>query len=273
MFEDQTRDFWKAKRRTLSDDSTNPSSGTIERPTRTDTKKSSRGRPSVESLRLPASRNATTQIRPEERQAEPEGNRRTQPKNPLPRTEHRSIRLDEEVADIIAEHARKEHTTDIQVIQRAVDRYAHWHLWEEKFGFISVPSSMEQKLMSLLSEGQARDLGRHLAETFAQDFVRYVFKTPNLESVLAAFRYLARPYANFFSLQEHDPEDQTLSFFHDRGIKVSILWEEIIGYALREIAHVGVRIEHTENQINVHYAIPAHHVKLSVGAHLGSDAH
>src|SRR3989442_9739818 len=94
MFEDQTRDFWKAKRRTLSDDSTNPSSGTIERPTRTDTKKSSRGRPSVESLRLPASRNATTQIRPEERQAEPEGNRRTQPKNPLPRTEHRSIRLD-----------------------------------------------------------------------------------------------------------------------------------------------------------------------------------
>jgi hypothetical protein len=259
MFEDETRDFWKAKRRTLSDDSISPSSATVEGPARTDAIKSSRGRPSVESLRLPASRNATTQIRSEERQAEPEGNRRTQPKNPLPRTEHRSIRIDEEVADIIAEQARKEHTTDIQVIQRAVDRYAHWHLWEEKFGFISVPSSMEQKLMSLLSEGQARDLGRHLAETFAQDFVRYVFKTPNLESVLAAFRYLARPYANFFSLQEHNPEDQTLSFFHDRGIKVSILWEEIIGYALREIAHVGVHIEHTENQINVHYKIPAHH--------------
>jgi hypothetical protein len=78
--------------------------------------------------------------------------------------------MDEEVAGIIVEQARQEHTTDIQVIQRAVDRHAHWHLWEEKFGFISVPSSMEQKLMSLLSEEQARDLGRELAETFAQDF-------------------------------------------------------------------------------------------------------
>jgi hypothetical protein len=164
--------------------------------------------------------------------------------------------LDEEVAGILADQARNEHTTDIQVIQRAVDRYAHWHLWEEKFGFISVPSFMEQKLMSLLSEGQAREVGRQLAETFAQDFVRYVFKTPNLESVLAAFRYLARPYANFFSLQEHNPEDHTLSFFHDRGTKVSILWQEIIGYALRNIAHVEAQIEHTENQINVHYTIP-----------------
>src|SRR5438105_5706580 len=169
---------------------------------------------------------------------------------------NREIRLEEEVAGIIAEQARQEHTTDVQVIQRAMDRYAHWHLWEEKFGFISVPSSMEQKLMSLLSEGQARELGRHLAETFAQDFVRYVFKTPNLASVLAAFRYLTRPYANFFSLQEHNPEDHTLSFFHDQGIKVSILWEEIISYALREIARVEVRIEHTENQITVHYTIP-----------------
>jgi hypothetical protein len=256
MFERQTSDFWKAKRRTLSDDSTNPSSATVEGPARTYAKKSAWGRPSVEILRLAASRNAMTQIRPEARQAEPEGNRRTQPEKPLPRTEHRTIRMDEEVAGIIVEQARQEHTTDIQVIQRAVDRHAHWHLWEEKFGFISVPSFMEQKLMSLLSEEQARDLGRELAETFAQDFVRYVFKTPNLASVLAAFRYLARPYANFFLLQEHSPEDHTLSFFHDRGIKVSILWEEIIGYALREIAHVKAQIEHTENQITVHYTIP-----------------
>jgi len=84
--------------------------------------------------------------------------------------------------DIIAEQARQEHS-DIQVIQRAVDRYAHWHLWEEKFGFISVPSSMGHKLMSLLTDGQARELGRHLAETFARDFVRYAFKTPNLANV------------------------------------------------------------------------------------------
>jgi hypothetical protein len=95
-----------------------------------------------------------------------------------------------------------------------------------------------------------------LAETFAGDFVRYVFKTPNLANVLAAFRYLARPYANFFSLQEHSPEDHTLSFFHDRGVKVSILWEEIISYALRDIAGVKVQMEHTESQITVHYTIP-----------------
>jgi len=106
--------------------------------------------------------------------------------------------------DIIAEQARQEHSSDIQVIQRAVDRYAHWHLWEEKFGFISVPSSMGHKLMSLLTDGQARELGRHLAETFARDFVRYAFKTPNLANVLAAFRYLARPYANLFSLQDSE---------------------------------------------------------------------
>jgi len=47
-----------------------------------------------------------------------------------------------------------------------------------------------------------------------------------------------------------------MSFFHDRGVKVSILWEEIISYALREIARVEVQIEHTENQITVRYTIP-----------------
>ena len=47
-----------------------------------------------------------------------------------------------------------------------------------------------------------------------------------------------------------------LSFFHDRGVKVSILWEEIISYALRGIARVEVQIEHTENQITVRYTVP-----------------
>jgi len=51
-------------------------------------------------------------------------------------------------------------------------------------------------------------------------------------------------------------QDHTLSFFHDRGVKVSILWKEIISYALREIAGVEVQIEHTENQITVRYTIP-----------------
>jgi len=64
-----------------------------------------------------------------------------------------------------------------------------------------------------------------------------------------------RSYANFFSLQEDNPEDHILSFFHDRGVKVSILWEEMISYALREIAGVEVQIEHTENQITVRYTI------------------
>jgi len=242
MFERQTSDFWR--------------SGTIKDLGRAEAKKLSQEPFPVENFQSQTNRSAIIPIQHETRQAESEANTQPEQRSTPQRTVHRAIRLDEEVAGIIAEQARQEHTTDVQVIQRAMDRYAHWHLWEEKFGFISVPSSMEQKLMSLLSEGQARELGRHLAETFAQDFVRYVFKTPNLASVLAAFRYLTRPYANFFSLQEHNPEDHTLSFFHDQGIKVSILWEEIISYALREIARVEVRIEHTENQITVHYTIP-----------------
>ena len=125
------------------------------------------------------------QIQTESRQTEAETNRQLELTKPLRKTTHRTIRLDEEVASIIAEQARQERTTDIQVIERAVDSYAHWHLWEEKFEFISVPSSMEHKLMSFLTDGQARELGRHLAETFARDFVRYVFKTPNLANVLA----------------------------------------------------------------------------------------
>src|SRR2546427_7523755 len=255
MFEDQTRDFWKAKRRSLSVDPTE-TPGTVKGQTRADAKKSNQGRFPIESFQSKTGRNTMSRIQAETLHAERVANRQPEQKSPLLRPEHRTIRLDEEVANIIAEQARQEHTTDIQVIKRAVDRYARWHLWEEKFGFISVPSSMELKLMSLLTEAQARDLGRQLAETFAQEFVRYVFKTPNLASVLAAFRYLARPYANFFVLQEHNPEDHTLSFFHDRGVKVSILWEEIISYALRNIHHVGVHIEHTENQITVHYTIP-----------------
>ena len=256
MFERQTSDFWKAKRRSLSGDLTETRSGTIKDLGRAEAKKLSQEPFPVENFQSQTNRSAIIPIQHETRQAESEANTQPEQRSTPQRTVHRAIRLDEEVAGIIAEQARQEHTTDVQLIQRAVNRYAHWHLWEEKFGFIPVPSSMEHKLMSLLSEGQARELGKHLAETFAQDFVRYVFKTPNLASVLAAFRYLARPYANFFSLQEHNPEDHALSFFHDRGIKVSILWEEIISYALREIARVEVRIEHTENQITVHYTIP-----------------
>jgi hypothetical protein len=161
--------------------------------------------------------------------------------------------MDEEVAAIIAEQARQESTSDLHVIQRAIDRYARWHLWEEKFGFISMPTSMERKLVNSLTEEQVRELGRHLAESFAKDFVNYVFKTPSLDNVLLAFRYLARPYANFFTLQEHNPEDHTLMFVHGRGVKVSVLWEEIISFALRNIAGVEVQIQHSDDQITVHY--------------------
>src|SRR5438874_13536787 len=40
-----------------------------------------------------------------------------------------------------------------------------------------------------------------------------------------------------------------LSFFHDRGVKVSIQWGELISYALRELLRLEFKFKNTENKI------------------------
>src|SRR2546422_3674595 len=75
----------------------------------------------------------------------------------------RTLRLDEDVEAGIVEMAEREQFSFNLLANRALRKLVEWEDKAGKFGFIQVPTSLVEKVFSILSDEEARELGREAA--------------------------------------------------------------------------------------------------------------
>ena len=133
----------------------------------------------------------------------------------------RTLRLDEDVEAGIVEMAEREQFSFNLLANRALRKLVEWEDKASKFGFIQVPTSLVEKVFSILSDEEARELGREAGTNTLPEMVLFWFKKFNPENALKAMEMIGS-YGNAFRLQYTlDGETDTVVLKHDRGPRVS----------------------------------------------------
>lgn len=160
----------------------------------------------------------------------------------------RTLRLDEDIDAEIAEMAGKEQFSFNLLANRALRKLVEWDDKAAKFGFIQVPTSIVEKVFSILTDEEARELGREAGTNTLREMVLFWFKKFNVENALKAMEMIGT-YGNAFRLQYTiDGETDTVVLKHDRGPRVSAFYAELLGSLFKP---TGARIEthETDGQV------------------------
>lgn len=155
----------------------------------------------------------------------------------------RTLRLDEDVEAGIVDMAEKEQFSFNLLANRALRRLVEWEDKAGKFGFIQVPTSLVEKVFSILTDEEARELGREAGTSTIPEMVMFWFKKFNPESALKALEMIGS-YGNAFRLQYTiDGDTDTVVLKHDRGPRVSAFYTELLGSLFKPM---GAKVETRE---------------------------
>jgi len=167
----------------------------------------------------------------------------------------RTLRLDEDVEAGIVEMAEREQFSFNLLANKALRKLVEWEDKAAKFGFIQVPTSLLEKVFSILTDDEARDLGREAGTNTLPEMVLFWFKKFNPETALKAMEMIGS-YGNSFRLQYTlDGETDTVVLKHDRGPRVSAFYAELLVSLFKPMG-ARVEIHETDGQVVATIARP-----------------
>src|SRR5690242_15291080 len=160
----------------------------------------------------------------------------------------RTLRLDEDVEAGIVEMAEREQFSFNLLANRALRKLVEWEEKASKFGFIQVPTSIVEKVFSILSDDEARELGREAGGNTIPEMVLFWFKKFTPETALKAMEMIGG-YGNAFRLQYTiDGDISTVVLKHDRGPRVSSFYAELLGSLFKPMG-AKVETQETDGQV------------------------
>jgi hypothetical protein len=160
----------------------------------------------------------------------------------------RTLRLDEDVEAGIVEMAEREQFSFNLLANRSLRKLVEWEDKASKFGFIQVPTSIVEKVFSILTDEEARELGKEAGTNTLPEMVLFWFKKFNPETALKAMEMVGS-YGNAFRLQYTlDGQTDTVVLKHDRGPRVSAFYAELFGSLFKAM---GAKVEthETDGQV------------------------
>jgi hypothetical protein len=160
----------------------------------------------------------------------------------------RTLRLDEDVEAGIVEMAEREQFSFNLLANRALRKLVEWDDKATKFGFIQVPTSIVEKVFNILSDDEARELGREAGANSLPEMVLFWFKKFNPENALKALEMIGS-YGNAFRVQYTiDGGTDTVVLKHDRGPRVSAFYGELFQSLFKPM---GAKVEthETDGQV------------------------
>ncbi len=160
----------------------------------------------------------------------------------------RTLRIDSDVESRIEQLAEKEGVSFNLLANRSLRRLVEWEATAEKFGFAQVPLHALERVFSLLSEEQARVLGREAGKNMMQELILFWFKKLDREAALNLLAMSAK-YARLFKM-EHTRNGliETVVLKHDRGRNASAYYAELLK-SLFQSLDTDVITQETEGQV------------------------
>ncbi|MFQ5919040.1 MAG: hypothetical protein ACE5I4_03205 [Thermoplasmata archaeon] len=165
----------------------------------------------------------------------------------------RSIRIPKELDDLIREDAKDAGVTVNALISSALNRYAEWDRYAERFGFVSVSQYAFRALIEAIEEEKLMDIAENFAPSASREVALHWYKQVNFE---AFFRFLLAVF-RYGRLGEHhietSAEEDTLTLHHELGPKWSRLLSRSLQTSFESIAKVSPRLSLEENTFTLSF--------------------
>jgi hypothetical protein len=160
------------------------------------------------------------------------------------------VRIEEGVDEALHGLATDEGVSVNFLVNRALRKLVEWDTFADRFGVVSLPSAQVDRMMSYLSDEEARELGEWVGRNLVREFLTFWFKDVSARTLLKSYPRLSSEYGRLFEyVESSDGERWTIVIKHGRGRKWSMYYEELLRGVLREILSVDSVIEATDGQV------------------------
>jgi hypothetical protein len=173
-------------------------------------------------------------------------------------SENHSFRVDHDTIDSLRSLSEKERVSVNVLANKALRRYVEYDVLAEKFGLITISKALLKTLFALMTEEQARELGRKSGNEAGPGFVTFWYKKFDLENTIKAIAKVTSEYGRNFSFDSSfDGKTHVLIMRHESGRNASAYYAESIK-AIFALLGLVCRIDENEDQITAHVgATPA----------------
>ena len=161
----------------------------------------------------------------------------------------RIFRIDTEVAEQLDELAQKNKISVNVIANQALRKHVEYDAYAENFGLVTISKGLLKTFFSLMSEEQARALGRKSGEHEGVALITFWFKDFNLENVIKSLDRVASHYNHNFEFEyTHDRQAYVAILRHDCGPRSSAFYAKFVK-SIFALLDVRVGLEETEGQI------------------------
>ncbi len=166
------------------------------------------------------------------------------------RTITHTIRVDENLDRLLRKVSDNDHITMNSIVARALRRFAEWDVYAERFDFVTVPSALLTRMMSLVPDEEVPELGRWAGGNLTRDLVVFWFKHVSLDTVLEAMKLVGSKYGRAFEFEHSsDGNEHVIVVKHNRGAKWSIFYDQSFKTVFKELLSMELKSDFTENQV------------------------
>jgi len=174
-------------------------------------------------------------------------------------SQNHSFRLDQDTIDGLHAISDKERVNVNVLANKALRRYVEYDVLAEKFGLITISKALLKTLFALMTEEQARDLGRKSGSEAGPGFVTFWYKKFDLENTIKAIGKVTSEYGRNFSFDSSfDGKTHVLIMRHESGKNASAYYAESVK-AVFSMLGLECRIEENEDQVTARVdVLPTH---------------
>jgi len=155
----------------------------------------------------------------------------------------RTIRLEEDLDELLQKLAKDERATVNAVVNRAIRRYVEWDRHAQRFGMMAVRPAMLSVLMERQSIEEAKELGRQSAKNSMRPAVESMFVDFTLPNVIEFLRRFS-VYGGRYQFEDSvEGRRHVILMRHTLGLKWSAYYEGILSGIFED--ELGIKIKVT----------------------------
>ncbi len=168
----------------------------------------------------------------------------------------RTIRLTQELNDLLQEDARANGISVSALINKIMTKHVEWDRHIEKFSFISIASETFRSILREIDDKKLENIAKDLGNSMPQAVTMFWFKKLNLETFLKTISLFGKYSGLHTNEIEIKGENCTITFHHDLGRKWSAFLKHFLSQYVESAVGIAPQTDITDNLVVVSFHIP-----------------
>lgn len=168
----------------------------------------------------------------------------------------RTLRVEPALDGFLTAAAERTGVSPSALVNQALRKFVEWDSYAEKFGVMSIPQSLIYRIMGMLTDDQARALGKWVGTTQVREFLTFWFKEITPRTLVQGYPRLESKYGRAFEYEERsEGTSWVIVLKHGGGHRWSLYYEELLRGVFSEVLKREVTIESTEHQVVARFSL------------------